>query len=67
MENDVKGGTIFHHKGIQMGAQIDHIIINNKWPRSLLDVKAHHGTDVGSDLHLLIAKVRLKLQAILAN
>ena len=43
--------------------KIDHVINNKKWQRSLLDVKIHPGADVGSDHHLLIAKIRPKLRA----
>lgn len=47
--NLVVGGTIFPHKQIHKltlrspngrdGNQIDHILINNKWRRSLIDVR----------------------------
>ena len=33
--------------------QIDHIMINSKWRRSLLDVRDRRGAEVGSDHHLL--------------
>ena len=65
------GGTVFPHRDIHKLSQrsphgntvnqIDHVIINKKWERSLLDVKV-----VGrcrQDHHLLIAKIRLKLRA----
>ena len=42
--------------------QIDHVMINQKWRCSLLDVKAVRGTDVGSDHQLVLAKLRLKLR-----
>ena len=53
------GGTIFPHRDIHKLSwrspdghtvnQIDHVIVNKKWQRSLLDVKVHRGADVGSD------------------
>ena len=43
-------------------SQIDHIIINQKWRRSLQDVKARRGDDVGSDHTLVIGTIALKLR-----
>ena len=43
--------------------QIDHIIINKKWRRPLLDVKVYRGADVSSDHYMLLAKIKLKLMA----
>ena len=67
------GGNIFPHRDIHKLSwrspdgntvnQIDDVIVNKKWQRSLLDVKVHRGPDIGSDHHLLIAKIRLKLRA----
>ena len=67
----VIGGTLFKHKDIHKFTwespkhrdrnQIDHIAINGRYRRSLLDTKAMRGADVGSDHHLVIAKLRLKL------
>ena len=52
------GGTIFPHREIHKLSwrspdgntvnQIDHVIVNKKWQRSLLDVKVRRGSDVGS-------------------
>ena len=44
--------------------QIDHIAINGTWRRSLLDVRARRGADVGSDHHLVTARIRMKLRRI---
>jgi len=42
-------------------SQIDHLLINGKWRRSLRDVRVRRGADVGSDHHLVTAMVQLKL------
>ena len=44
--------------------QIDHMAINGRYRGSLLDTRAMRGADVGSDHHLVIAKLRLKLTDI---
>ena len=72
-ENDlVIGGTLFQHKTIhkltwrspdgRTEIQIDHIVVNGKWRRSLQDVKTRRLADVGSDHNLLIGKLALKLR-----
>ena len=70
--NLVIGGTIFPHKKIhkatwvspdgQTENQIDHFCINRKFRRSLEDVRVLRGADVGSDHHLVVAKVKIKLK-----
>ena len=71
-ENDlVIGGTLFQHKTIHKPtwisldcrtvSQIDNILVNGKWRRSLQDVKTRRLADVGSDHNLLIGKLALKL------
>lgn len=70
--NMVIGGTLFPHKAIHMLTwespncrdknQIDHMMINGKWRGSLQDVRAMRGADVGSDHHLVVGKVRIKLR-----
>ena len=41
--------------------QIDHLMINGTWRRSLQDVRVRRGADVGSDHHLVTATLKLKL------
>ena len=70
----VIGGTLFMHRDIHKTtwrspdqrtvSQIDHVIINQKWRRSLQDVKAYRGADIGSDHVLVVASVSLKLRNI---
>lgn len=72
--NCIIGGTTFPHKNIHKLTwkspdgrtinQIDHVIINKKWRRSLLDVKVYRGADVSSDHYMLFAKIKLKLMAV---
>ena len=42
--------------------QIDHICISKTFRTSLQDVRSYRGADVGSDHHLVIGKVQLKLK-----
>ena len=68
----VIGGTIFPHKRIHKITwvspdnhtenQIDHICIGKKFRTSLQDVRSYRGADVGSDHHLVIGRVQLKLK-----
>ena len=70
--NLVIGGTLFKHRNIHKTtwrspdnntvSQIDHVIVNQKWRRSLLDVRARRGADVGSDHVLVVATLSLKLR-----
>ena len=73
-ENDmVVGGTLFQHKTIHKCTwtspdsnthnQIDHVLINGKWRKSLPDVRAFTRADSGSDHELVIANIQLKLAA----
>ena len=68
----VIGGTLCMHRDIykttlrspdqRTVSQIDHVIINQKWRRSLQDVKANRGADIGSDHVLVVATMSLKLR-----
>ena len=68
----VIGGSLFQHKRIYKATwvspdhhtenQIDHVCIKKKFRRSLQDVRVKRGADVGSDHHLLVARLKLKLK-----
>ena len=69
----VIGGTIFANRDIhkltwksdgRTSNQIDHIIINGKWRRSLQDVRVCCGADIYSDHYLVTACVKLKLHKV---
>jgi len=71
--NMVIGGTTFPHRNNHKLTwtspnerdqnQIDDLMVDSMWRRSLLDVKVRRGADVGRDHHLVTARVRLKLRA----
>jgi hypothetical protein len=58
-----------HHKVSQVSPdhriqnQIDHFVISSKWKRSLCDVRNKRGADIGSDHHLMVVKIKMKLAA----
>lgn len=73
--NDLRiGGTLFPHKDCHKVTwvspdsrtqnQIDHICISSKWSSTLCDVRSKRGADIGSDHHLLMGQLRLKLSYV---
>ena len=66
------GGTLFPHKKVLKATwispdhvtedQIDHICIGQRFGRSLLDVRVKRGADVATGHHLLIGKLKFKLE-----
>ena len=68
----VVGGTLLPHREIHKLTwcfpngrdknQIDHLMINGTWRRSLRDFRVRRGADVGSDHHLVTANLKLKLR-----
>ena len=75
--NIIIGGTLFPHHNIHKLTwtspngrdqnQVDHLMVNSMWRRSLLDVRVRRGADASSDHHVVTAKVRLKLRAAGSN
>ena len=67
----VIGGTLFPHKTVHKVTwmspdgftenQIDHIAISRRWRSSLQDTRTMRSADVGSDHHLVLAKVKIKM------
>ena len=74
MNNLAITGTIFPHKDIHKNTwtspdgkthnQIDHILVNQQFRRSILEMRVRRGADVASDHHLVQTRVRLKLKKI---
>lgn len=68
------GNTYFIHKRIHKktwrspdGAthnEIDYVCIHRRWRSALRDVRVFRGADVGSDHHLLVTSIRLKLKRV---
>ena len=43
---------------------IDHFTLSRRWRRTLQEVRAYRGADVGSDHTLLIGKLKVRIQTI---
>lgn len=77
INNLVIGGSKFKHKEIhkltwispdgRSQNQIDHIAINSKFTRSMMDVRVKRGADVSSDHHLVVMNLKLRLQQCSKN
>ena len=75
VSNDlIIGGTIFRHRPRHKATwrspdartenQIDHVTIDRRWRSRLQNVRAKTGADVGSDHHLAVAQLKLKLAVV---
>ncbi|VDP46681.1 unnamed protein product [Schistosoma curassoni] len=68
----VIGGPIFPHKRIHKATwispdhttenQIDHICVNEKFRKTMEDVRTRRGADIASDHQLVVANLKLKLK-----
>jgi hypothetical protein len=45
----------------KMHSQIDHVLINERWHSSIVDIQSFRGADCDTDHCLVVAKVREKL------
>ena len=72
LNNMCIGNTYFNHKNIHKKTwrspggstanEIDYISIDKRWRSAILDVRVYRGADIGSDHHLLITSLRLRLK-----
>ena len=68
----IVGGTIFPHRNIHKETwnspdgetknQIDHVLVQQKFRRSLYDVRSWRNADCDSDHNLVIARVKIRLK-----
>ncbi len=56
--------TTWMHPKTKQWHMLDYVLVNRKFRNSIHDVRAHRGAtgDIGTDHHLLIAKVRIHLK-----
>ena len=51
-------------KDNQVENQTDHIRISRNWSKSLLDVRNKRGSDIGSDHHMIMGILRIKIKKV---
>ena len=63
----VIGGTLFQHKDLTWKSpdgkivyKIDHLIVNHRWRRPLLDVRIFRVTDLYTHHFLVLGSIRVK-------
>ena len=67
----VIGGTIFSHRKYHKATwvspdkltenQIDHVMVRQRYRSSLQDVRVRRSADIGSDHHLVVTKIKMRL------
>ena len=67
----VIGSTIFSHRKCHKATwvspdkltenQIDHVMVRQRYRSSLQDVRVKRGADIGSDHHLVVTKIKMRL------
>ena len=70
------GGTVFLHrdchkvacvspdKDDQVENQTDHMCISRNWSKSFLDIHTKRDADIGSDHHMIMGILRIKVQTV---
>ena len=69
----IGGTTLCPHKRVHKATwispdgvtenQMDHILISQRWRTSLQDVRVKRGATIGSDHHLVVTSLKIKLAA----